>query len=141
MNADGTNQRRLTEKKGYEQNGAFSLDGSTLVFAGNRVNADSGGLDVFLLDFKSPNDEKRLTTRRFHDASPSFAPNGKRIAFVSSADGNAEIYLMNADGSGLVRLTCAKTEETAPQFSADGRKLIFAANRNGRFAIYEIELP
>jgi serine/threonine protein kinase len=76
-----------------------------------------------------------------HKSFPAFSPDGKHIAFVSIADGNAEIYLMNADGTGLFRLTRSKTEEIAPQFSADGKKLIFAANRNGKFAIYEIELP
>lgn len=120
---------------------AFSPDGASLAFSGDRVNADSRGLDIYLLDAGNPANEKRLTALRFHEISPAFSPDGKRIAFVSSADGNAEIYLMNSDGKGLFRLTRSKWGETAPQFSADGRKLIFAANRNGKFAIYKIELP
>ena len=141
MNTDGSNQRRVTEKGGYEMGATFSPDGSTLTFAGDRMNTDSRGLDIFLLDFNNPTNEKRLTARRFHDIALTFSPDGKRIAFIATSDGNAEIYLMNADGTGLFRLTRSRTEETAPQFSADGEKLIFAANRNGKFAIYEIELP
>jgi Tol biopolymer transport system component/DNA-binding winged helix-turn-helix (wHTH) protein len=141
MNLDGTNQRRLTEKDGYEMNGTFSPDGSLFAFAADRVDADSRGLDIFLLGFKNPNEEKRLTNRRFHDVAPAFSPDGKRIAFASNADGNFEIYLMNADGTGLFRLTRSNAEETAPQFSRDGKSLIFASNRNGKFALYEIELP
>ena len=98
-------------------------------------------MDIYLLDFNNPANEKRLTALRFHESFPAFSPDGKRIAFVSIADGNAEIYLINSDGTGLFRLTRSKTEEIAPQFTSDGKKLIFAANRNGKFAIYEIELP
>ena len=120
---------------------AFSPDGSTLAFSGDRKNADSRGLDIYLLDMSNPANEKRLTARRFHETHPAFSPDGERIAFVSIADGNAEIYLMNSDGTGLFRLTRSKAEETAPQFTSDGSKLVFISNRSGKFAIYEIELP
>lgn len=140
MNLDGTNQRRLTEKDGYELTPSFSPGGFYLAFAGDRQNADSRGLDIFLLEFRNPTNEKRLTAQRFHDTAPAFSPDGKRIAFVSSADGNAEIYLMNSDGSGLLRLTRTKAEDTTPQFSKNGKDLIFASNRNGRFALYQIQL-
>ena len=33
------------------------------------------------------------------------APDGTRIAFESRRDGDAEVYIMNADGSGLTRIT------------------------------------
>ncbi|MFN0277281.1 MAG: winged helix-turn-helix domain-containing protein [Pyrinomonadaceae bacterium] len=141
MDLNGSNQRLIKEKEGYEGSAAFSPDGSVLAFAGDRVTADSSGLDIYMLGFRNPTDETRLTARRFHENSPAFSPDGKRIAFVSTADGNAEIYLMNADGTGVLRLTHTKTEEAAPQFTSDGKKLIFAANRGGKFAIYEIELP
>jgi len=60
------------------------------------------------------------------------------IAFVSDTDGNAEIYLMNADGTGLLRLTRNLANDSTPQFSKDGKRIIFSSNRNGKFALYEI---
>jgi Tol biopolymer transport system component len=36
---------------------------------------------------------------------PSWSPDGTKIVFVSTRDGNYEIYVMNADGSGQMRLT------------------------------------
>ena len=41
--------------------------------------------------------ERTLTPR---GAKPSWSPDGRRIAFVSKRDGNQEVYVMNADGSG-----------------------------------------
>jgi Tol biopolymer transport system component len=37
--------------------------------------------------------------------NPSWSPDGRRIAFASDRDGNREIYVMNADGSGQINLT------------------------------------
>ncbi len=39
------------------------------------------------------------------DGSPAWSPDGKRIAFYSERDGNGEIYVMSAEGSGVTRLT------------------------------------
>src|SRR5215471_15168573 len=138
MDLNGGNQRRVTDREGYEMMPSFSPDGAYLAFSGDRKGH---GLDIFLLSLKNPDDEKIIAARRSHDSAPAFSPNGKRIAFVAGSDGNAEIYVMNSDGSGLFRLTHTKADELAPQFSKDGHSLFFAANRNGKFAIYEIAVP
>jgi TolB protein len=47
----------------------------------------------------------RLAGNDADDDEPPWSPNGSRITFISNHDGNAEIYVMNADGSGLRNLT------------------------------------
>ena len=137
MDLNGGNQRRVTERDGYEMEPAFSPDGAYLAFAGYR---EGHGLDIFLLDLTNPNDEKVIASRRYHDTSPVFSPDGKRMAFIANSDGNREIYLMNSDGSGMFRLTHTKADETMPQFSKDGHSLFYAANRGEKFAIYQLPL-
>ncbi|MCK5566843.1 MAG: PD40 domain-containing protein, partial [Actinomycetia bacterium] len=44
--------------------------------------------------------EVRLTSNSALCVCPSWSPDGKMIAFNSYRDGNTEIYVMNADGSG-----------------------------------------
>ena len=136
MDVDGNGQRRLTDRDGYEMSPAFSPDGVHLAFAADR---DSRGLDIVLVDLNKPSDEKRLVSRHHHDTLPSLSSDGRRMAFIATSDGNPEIYLMNADGTGLFRVTHTKEEETAPQLSSDGTHIIFSSNRAGRFAIYQID--
>jgi len=45
------------------------------------------------------------------------APAGDKIAFASARDGNWEIYVMNADGSGQTRLTNNPAEDAMPAWS------------------------
>jgi WD40-like Beta Propeller Repeat/HYR domain len=61
--------------------------------------------------------------------------NGK-IVFVSNRDGNNEIYVMNADGSGQIRLTKNAAHDGFPSLSPDGEKVAFESNRDGNFEIY-----
>jgi Tol biopolymer transport system component len=55
--------------------------------------------------------------------------NGK-IAFQSNRDGNWEIYVMNADGSGQTRLTFNAAADTEPAWSPDGSKIAFVSTRD-----------
>src|SRR6266545_6927881 len=47
----------------------------------------------------------KLTPDTTSASDPAFSPDGSRIAFVSQRDGNSEIYVMNADGTGSTRIT------------------------------------
>src|SRR3990170_6618779 len=44
------------------------------------------------------------TTPRF-DSSPSWSPDGEKIAFAGSVKGNLDVYVVNPDGSGMRRIT------------------------------------
>ena len=60
-----------------------------------------------------------------------------KIAFISTRDGNQEIYVMDVDGTGLVRLTKHPAIDSYPAWSPDGTKIAFTSNRrNG--STYEI---
>jgi len=60
-----------------------------------------------------------------------------RIAFASERDGNFEIYMMNPDGTGLVRLTNHPSNDFNPSWSPDGTKIAFASDRgDGDYDVY-----
>jgi Tol biopolymer transport system component len=58
------------------------------------------------------------------------------IAFVSTRAGNPEIYVMNANGTGVTRLTRNSATDGQPAWSPDGKKIAFVSNRAGNDEIY-----
>jgi TolB protein len=60
-----------------------------------------------------------LTRSRGDDYGAEWSPDGSMLAFTSVRDGDAEIYVMNADGSGQVRLTGDPAWDTDPAWAVD----------------------
>lgn len=110
-----------------------------------------------IVDFKCPNDPRTLRSNGdtatglvrtvAGTSSPVSPPEGPpptvrasegKIVFHSARDGNNEIYLMHADGSGQTRLTNHTASDTDPALSPDGTKIIFVSNRDGNNEIYSM---
>jgi len=138
MDADGSNQHPIYHSNAISAYASWSPDGREIVFANDKEDGRTGNFEIFVMEPETTAPERRLTFRPRYDIYPAFSPDGRRIAFVSSTDGNSEIYLMNADGSGLVRLTRDLAEDSQPAWSPDGSKIIFSSSRNGKVAIYEV---
>jgi len=64
------------------------------------------------------------------------AAEAPKLLCVSNRTGNAEIFLMDADGSNAVNLTKSKSENTFPAWSPDGKQIAFTSDRDGRLQIY-----
>ncbi len=85
---------------------------------------------------QSPVRERNLSRHAAADRDPAWSPDGNRIAFATDRDGNFEIYLMNADGTGQTRLTSHPAADRNPAWSRDGKQIIFQSNRDGNEEIY-----
>jgi Tol biopolymer transport system component len=59
----------------------------------------------------------RLTYSAGEDASPSWSPDGTRIAFESRRSGTLQIWSMEAKGGSLLRITHTSGTELYPQWS------------------------
>ncbi|MDA0768622.1 MAG: DPP IV N-terminal domain-containing protein [Chloroflexi bacterium] len=127
-NTDGSNPVKLTSVPGDDV-GGWSGDGNSVVF----VVRDVEGQGLYLRNPDGVN-ERRLTDTP--DYGPVWSPNSRKLAFLSTRDGNPEIYVMNADGSGQVRITETDEAEFSPTWSPDGRKLLFVSERDGNAEIY-----
>jgi len=65
------------------------------------------------------------------NTSVAISPDGSKIAMVLSKGGSPDIYVANADGSGLVQLTKTREDESSPCWSPDGKTICFYS-RTGR---------
>jgi Tol biopolymer transport system component len=81
-----------------------------------------------------------LTSSRGYDEWPAWSPDGRQIAFISDRDGNAEIYLMQTDGSNLRRLTNHPADDWPAAWSPDGQRLVFASNRDENWNLYLVSV-
>lgn len=86
---------------------------------------------VYLLDTRSSNPPVSLTDCGLNWA-PSWSPDGSKIVYASTcnqngdnSNGDAEIWLMNADGSGKTQLTFTEDWEDSPHWSPDGQHLVY----------------
>ena len=124
MDADSANVVRLTEHPERDQRGVFSPDGETIAFVSQR----DGDVAVWLMDADGANPRKLV-----QGGQPSFSPDGRRIAFTSSAfDDNDEIYLIDLDGSNRTRLTENRRKlDMFASFSPKGDYLVYNSEEFG----------
>jgi hypothetical protein len=82
-------------------------------------------------------DPVNLSNQQSMDVHPRLNRGAMRVAFASNRFGAYEIFVMNADGSGLARLTINGTDDLYPAWSFDGSRIAFQAYRNnGQAEIY-----
>jgi Tol biopolymer transport system component len=68
---------------------------------------------------------------------PAWSQDGKRIVFESTRDGpDADIFVMNADGTGVVQLTRNGYSESTPVFTPDGASIVFASEQDGNLDVF-----
>jgi len=99
----------------------------------------TGRAEIYALDPESTGPPRQLTTSPGDNASSSFpawSPDGRSIAFILAVDGNADIAIMEADGSDIRRLTTHPAADLYPTWSPDGRRIAFVSNRDGNREIY-----
>lgn len=111
MNADGTNQTRITANTAADFEPVWSPDGTKLLFRSLR----DGNGEVYVMNTNGSG-QTDLTNNPATDAHASWSPSGAKIAFVSNRDGNFEIYVMNADGTGQTRLTVSAGTDERPDW-------------------------
>ena len=146
----------------------FSPDGKKIIFASSHLDPDAkkhqeaefaqceddkkkgvrrrytwdfdAYMDIFECDPDGGN-MKNLTTAKGYDAEGSYSADGKQIVFCSNRGGDLQLYIMNADGTGVRQLTKAPNcYNGGPFFSPDGTKVIFRSDRKekDRLQLYVI---
>lgn len=128
MHGDGSVIRKIATMAGHKTDPAISPDGRKIVFTVGDI--DSGSASPLWVVSSDGTGLTQLTTDGANDYRPSWSPDGSQIAFVSTRDGNAEIYVMNADGSNQTNITNDPAHDDSPSWSPSGNTILFDSDRN-----------
>lgn len=119
----------------------FSHDGAHLAFA----HGTEAGTDVYVYDVARQCCVTRLTVGRFSDnLSPTWGPDGSRLAFISTRAGSPQLYWMDADGGNpdvLARFDFGSTGQTnGPSWSPDGQAIAFHRDVRGDPQLFVLDV-
>ena len=142
VDADGGNQRNLTNNRHDDYQPSWSPDGKRIVF----VSVRDGNGEIYVMNADGKN-QQRLTNNPHRDQHPSWSPDGKRIVFSARRDGHFrnvlgltyEICVMDADGGNQQRLTENHGNDKSPSWSPDGKRIAFDSSRDGGSEIYVMD--
>ncbi len=125
---------------------AFAPDGKTLAYA----HGLERGAAIESVDISRMCCAHELThDKRFADnVAPTYSPDGRRIAYMSTRTGTPELYVMDDDGTGAQQLVSSEFEDNGralatytPAWSPDGVRVVFARDtRSGARHLYSVSV-
>ena len=110
----------------------WSPSGDQIVHRG--CDERGGNCGLYIMDENGAN-PTRLTTDA-SDNTPAWSPDGSQVAFMSSQDGNWEIYVVDLANPEPRRLTTNPANDGLPAWSPDGQRIAFLSDRGGIWAIH-----
>lgn len=141
MNVDGSGQRRVSNGLGRTTCGYFYDDDRRILYSSTfrhdpacPAAPDRSQGYVWPLEHleiytarADGSDLRQLTRNGAYNAETTVSPDGRRLVFTSTMDGDLELYTMNLDGTDLRRVTHRVGYDGGAFFSPDGSRLVWRA--------------
>ena len=138
MNADGSNARPATANRSLNAFPSWSPSGDAILYTSYRYRNRP---HLFLTSRAGARPGRVLPELNgsLSQFRGTFDPSGRKLAVVLSGKSAAEIFTVNANGSGLVRLTNHPAIDISPSWSPDGRRIAFVSDRSGAPQVYVMQ--
>lgn len=140
MNLDGSEQKLVSTGTGRTTCAYFFPDNKKILFGSTHAAHDLcppspdkskgyvwgvfNAYDVYTANADGT-DLKVLTASLGYDAEATIAPNGKKIVFTSSRNGDLDLFTMNLDGSDIKQITNDIGYDGGANFSWDGKRIVY----------------
>ena len=108
---------------------ALSPDAGALVFSFEG--------DLWKADMASGN-AMRLTAMQGFETGAKFSPDGKWIAFTGRQNGNADVYVISANGGDIRQLTFHAANDEVENWSWDSKEILFRSSRFNSSSVYKL---
>ena len=139
--------KMVSTGKGRTTCGAFTKDGKHVIYASTHLRVDTcpavpdrkkygnkyiwplyDSYDIFMADLNGKI-VKQLTTSKGYDAEATLSPDGKKMIYTSTKDGDIDLYIMDLKTGKEKRITSMPGYDGGAWFSPDGKKIIWRASR------------
>jgi len=118
---DGVAQTRL----------AFASDRDSVRMSQRRLADSNTSREIYISDYDGFN-QRAVTANRTLSLHPTWAPDGRTLAYTSWLDGFEDVYINTLDGKPFTRpVRQPGSANWTPAFSPDGTKIAFSSNRSG----------
>jgi Tol biopolymer transport system component len=126
----GSNPRTVTVESGGTTAASFDVECS---FALGKIAFAREAFGQIAGIYVAPGSDAASSVIQRRAFQPSWSPDGRKVAFTTNRDGNADVYIMDADGSNPVNLIHDSQFSTdfEPAWSPDGTRIAFATDRDG----------
>jgi len=75
-----------------------------------------------------------------HNGAPAFSPDGTKLAFALSKEGNLNVYVMELATKEIKRITFGRSNSTEPTWMPDSKTLVYTSDQTGRPQLYSIAI-
>jgi TolB protein len=130
---DGANKQAITHDNAIVAAPAWVPGKLALYYTSYKL----GNPDIFLHNLSTG---ERTGVARYagSNISPAPSPDGSKVAMILSKSGAVDLWVANADGSGLKQLTKTREDDSSPCWSPDGQWICFATKINERRSLCKI---
>jgi TolB protein len=136
MDYDGHSPRQVTADGFLNLTPQWSPDRKFLVFTSYHSRTRQT-IDIVEL---STGRRSSLVTLPGLNITPALSPDGTKLAFATSHDGNSEIYTLDIETRSLQRLTVHPAADLSPSWSPTGKEIAFVSDRAGGPQIYVMSM-